>query len=282
MTRNFVAVLTAVGFVGITGCAAKVAVPVPVVAVPAPPPVIVADVPPPPPPPKMHAVCDAEIRPDGHLKFPHEVEFEIGKANLKSTDTTNKILQCLVDFLNENKMVNKFRLEGYTDSDGDAAMNTTLSDARANAVVAWMTSHGIEGGKIWAKGYGPKKPVAANDTPEHKAMNRRVEFHIDEINGVHVSPERVGLAMNPPIPVATTTAVVGVAVPGVAVAVPGVAVGVPAVGVAVPTVGVGVAAPTVGVVATVPTVGVGIGGTAAAGGGGKPKKPEEKKPEEKK
>jgi OmpA-OmpF porin, OOP family len=271
MTRNFVAVLTAVGFVGITGCAAKVAVAPPVVALPAPPTVAVVEAPPPPPPPKMAAVCDAEIRPDGHLKFPHEVEFEIGKANLKSTDTTNKILQCLVDFLNNNKMVNKFRLEGYTDSDGDAALNTTLSEARANAVVSFMTSHGIDSGKVWAKGFGPKRPVAANDTPEHKAMNRRVEFHIDEINGVHVNPERVALAMNPPVPVATTTAVVGVAVPGVAVGVPGVAVSVPGVAVTAPTVGVGVAVP------TSVTVGIGGPGAGPAAPGGKPKKDEEKK-----
>lgn len=262
MTRNFVAMLTTVGLVGLVGCAAKATVTPPVVAeAPPPPPVVVADVPPPPPAPRLATVCDAEIKPDGHLHFPHEVEFEIGKATLKSTDTTNKILQCLVDFLNNNKMVNKFRLEGYTDSDGDAAINTKLSDDRAAAVITWITGHGIDGARVFGKGYGPKRPVAANDTPEHKAQNRRVEFHIDEINGVHVNPERVAAAMNPPAVVATTTAVV--AAPGVAVAAPGVVVAAPGVAVAAPA--VVVATPAVGVSAPGVAVGVGVGTAPAPG-----------------
>jgi len=274
MTRNFVAMLTAAGLVGLTvGCAAKVTVPPPVVAEVTPVPVVVADVPPPPPAPKLGTVCDAEIRPDGHLHFPHEVEFEIGKANLKSTDTTNKIVQCLVDFMSNNKMVTKFRLEGYTDSDGNADANTKLSDDRAAAVIAAMTAKGVEPARLWGKGFGPKKPVAANDTPEHKAMNRRVEFHIDEINAVHINPERLQLAMNPPAVVATTTAVVAAPTVGVAVGVPAVAVGVPVVAVGAPSVAVavpGVAVTTPGVA----VVGVGIGGAPGGAPGGKkdPKK----------
>jgi len=276
MTRNFVAMLTAAGLVGLTvGCAAKVTVPPPVVAEVTPPPVVVADTPPPPPPPRLATVCDAEIRPDGHLHFPHEVEFDIGKATLKSTDTTNKIVQCLVDFMTNNKMVTKFRLEGYTDSDGNADANTKLSDDRAAAIIAAMTSKGVEPARLWGKGFGPKKPVAANDTPEHKAMNRRVEFHIDEINAVHINPERLQLAMNPPAPVATTTAVVAAPAVGVTVATPAVAVP----GVVVATPGVAVAAPTVAVGVPTVAVGVGVGGAPAGAPAGKkdPKKEPPKK-----
>jgi outer membrane protein OmpA-like peptidoglycan-associated protein len=269
------------------------------VVAPPPPPVVVADAPPPPPPPPaLTTVCDAVIELDGHVKFPHEVEFETGKSKLKSTDTTNKILQCLVDLLNNNKMVTKFRLEGYTDNQGDEKMNLTLSEARAQAVVDWMTGHGTEGGKLWAKGYGPKRPVAANDSPEHMAMNRRVEFHIDELDGVHVSPDRVKAALNPVAPAAVVVAAppppggvtvtvpavaVGVGVPtvGVAVGVPtvGVAVGVPTVAVAVPT--VAVAVPTVGV--TTPTsVSVGFGGSAPGAAGKKDDKKAPPKDDKKK
>jgi outer membrane protein OmpA-like peptidoglycan-associated protein len=270
--------LAVVGFAGLTGCGSKVVVTPPVVA-PPPPEVVVAEVPPPPPPPRLATVCDATILPDGHLKFPHEVEFEIAKANLKSTDTTNKILQCLVDFLANNKMVTKFRLEGYTDSAGDPQQNMTLSQARADSVIAWMTSHGTDGAKLWAKGYGPNKPVAPNDTPEHMAQNRRVEFHIDEIDGTHVSPDRVAAAMNPPVVVAAVAAptvgvAVGVPTVGVAVGVPTVAVGVPVVAVGVPGVAVGghavggavgVSVPRVAVAA--PSVSVGVGASVGIGGG---------------
>jgi hypothetical protein len=194
-------------------------------------------------------VCDAELRLDGHLHFPNEVEFDVGKSTIHASDTTNKILQCLVDFLAANKMVTKFRLEGYTDNQGDEKANQILSEARAKAIVDWLTSHGVDQSKVWAKGFGVKRPLQPNDSPEHMKMNRRVEFHVDEIDGVHVSPERVKAAMNPPVPVAAPAAVVGVAAPGVAVSVPGVAVATPGVVVATP----GVAVP------TSVTVGVGPG-----------------------
>jgi outer membrane protein OmpA-like peptidoglycan-associated protein len=280
------------------GCAehAQVTAQVPVPEVVVPPPaaaVVVA----PPPAPTLATVCDAEIRPYGHLHFPHEVEFEEGKAAIKNTETTSKILQCLVDFLNNNPIVTKFRLEGYTDNRGDAALNAALSEARAQAIVAYLTSKNIPASKIWAKGYGPAKPVAPNDTPENMAKNRRVEFHIDELNGTKATKEAIAMAMNPPA-IATVTTSTSVAMPP-----PTVAVTVPSVQVAVPSASVSLVGGTtttrvVGgsekVSVSVPSVsvGVGIGGGVSAGGGGgagKPgaakkdeKKPEEKKPEEKK
>jgi len=233
MNRNHLVVgLAAIGVSGllgvISGCGhtevATVAPAAPVAVVEAPPPP-----PPPPAPPKLTAACDSEIRLNGHVHFPHEVEFDEGKATIKPSPTTTAILQCLVDFLNNNKMVTRFRIEGYTDNRGDANINKTLSQQRADAIVAWLVGKGINPGMIWAKGYGPTHPVSPNDTPEHMAQNRRVEFHIDELNGVHIGKESMALALNPPAPGVTATAVTTTAVvstPGVAVAAPTVSVGV--------------------------------------------------------
>jgi outer membrane protein OmpA-like peptidoglycan-associated protein len=247
MIRNYsLMVLTAagiLGFSGLVGCGhTEVVAPVPAVAVPTAVAVVAPPPPPAPPPPRMVATCDSEIRPQGHVHFPHEVEFDEGKATIKPSQTSTTILQCLADFLNNSKMVTKFRIEGHTDNVGDAAMNQALSQARADAVIAWLTSHGVTT-PMWGKGYGPTRPAAPNDTPEHRAQNRRVEFHIDELNGAKATREAIALAMNPPAPTVTTTAVV--ATPGVAVPAVGVGVAVPAppsvsVGVAVPTVGVGI------------------------------------------
>jgi outer membrane protein OmpA-like peptidoglycan-associated protein len=246
-----IAAASVLGFSGlISGCGhTEVVAPVPTVPVATA--VVVAPPPPPPPPaPRLTAACDSEIRPQGHVHFPHEVEFDEGKATIKPSQTSNAILQCLVDFLANNKMVTKFRIEGHTDNVGDANMNQTLSQQRAESIVAWLTGHGVTT-PIWGKGYGPTRPIAPNDTPEHKAQNRRVEFHIDELNGTRATKEAIAIALNPPaVAVTTTTAVVGV--PTVGVAVPTVGVAVPTV--AVPTVGVGVAAPSV-------SVGVGVGPT---------------------
>ena len=255
MTRNhFVVALAAVGFAGLTGCGgAVVAVP----AVVPPPPQIVEQVTvaPAPPAPRLTTVCDGVIMPGGHLKFPNEVEFDTGKASIKGSTNTNAILQCLADFLSNNKMVTKFTVEGHTDNAGDATQNMTLSQARADAILGWLTSHGADLSRLAAKGWGPQRPLAPNDSPEHMAMNRRVEFWVTDLNGVKANKESIALAMNPPVKeVVTTTQTV--AAPAFGVSVPTVAV--PTVGVAVPT--VGVAVPT-GV-----AVGVGVGpGTSEPG-----------------
>ncbi|PYV73330.1 MAG: OmpA family protein, partial [Acidobacteria bacterium] len=49
---------------------------------------------------------------------------------------------------------NSVSVEGHTDNVGQAASNQSLSEKRAQAVVAWLTSHGIEASRLKAKGWG--------------------------------------------------------------------------------------------------------------------------------
>ncbi len=65
-------------------------------------------------------------------------------------------------------------IEGFTDSDGDATFNQQLSEARAQSVAQWMIGQGIDPTRITAVGHGADAAVSPNDTPEHKALNRRV------------------------------------------------------------------------------------------------------------
>jgi OOP family OmpA-OmpF porin len=51
-----------------------------------------------------------------------------------------------------------------------------MSEARANAVVTWLTQHGVAADRLAPKGYGKTKPVADNGTDEGRARNRRVEI----------------------------------------------------------------------------------------------------------
>jgi outer membrane protein OmpA-like peptidoglycan-associated protein len=56
-----------------------------------------------------------------------------------------------------------------------------LSENRARAVVAWMTKNSaVPAGCLTAKGFGETKPVATNDTPEGRQLNRRVEVTIQK------------------------------------------------------------------------------------------------------
>ena len=68
------------------------------------------------------------------------------------------------------------RVEGNTDNLGDEAWNQGLSERRAQAIVDYLVSRGIDGRRIVAKGNGSAKPVASNKTLEGRARNRRTDI----------------------------------------------------------------------------------------------------------
>ncbi len=57
--------------------------------------------------------------------------------------------------------------------------NWDLSIARAVSVVRFLSRHNIEGARLLAMGMGESRPLAENDTEEHRAMNRRVEILLE-------------------------------------------------------------------------------------------------------
>jgi OOP family OmpA-OmpF porin len=69
-------------------------------------------------------------------------------------------------------------IEGHTDNVGDREANIRLSKARADAVRAYFISKGIAASRLTTVGIGPDQPVAANDTPEGRAKNRRVQLRV--------------------------------------------------------------------------------------------------------
>ena len=101
------------------------------------------------------------------------IKFASGKTDVKpeSMGVINKIVQ----LMNQHPEVN-FSIEGHTDSDGDEALNQTLSEKRAEAIKKEFVRLGITDNRLKTKGWGESKPVDENSTPEGKANNRRVEF----------------------------------------------------------------------------------------------------------
>lgn len=74
----------------------------------------------------------------------------------------------------------KIEIGGHTDNVGDARLNQFLSENRAKVISSYLANKGIPDTRLIWKGYGQSKPVAANDSEENKAQNRRVEFVVLE------------------------------------------------------------------------------------------------------
>ena len=101
------------------------------------------------------------------------VHFETGQATIQPQS------QALLDDIAEvMKSFPTWRLEivGHTDAAGEPAQNESLSRARADAVRAALVQRGIAEGRLVPQGMGEAQPVASNDTPEGRALNRRVEL----------------------------------------------------------------------------------------------------------
>jgi outer membrane protein OmpA-like peptidoglycan-associated protein len=69
-------------------------------------------------------------------------------------------------------------IAGYTDSSGNPAKNVVLSQKRAEAIRDALIKEGANPDLLVAKGYGDADPIASNATPEGRARNRRIEYHI--------------------------------------------------------------------------------------------------------
>jgi outer membrane protein OmpA-like peptidoglycan-associated protein/Tfp pilus assembly protein PilF/Tol biopolymer transport system component len=101
--------------------------------------------------------------------------FDNNKSSLKSGSEIE--LDKLVQLMSDNMNL-KVEIDGHTDNIGKKEDNITLSLNRANAVVNYITSKGINKSRLTAKGYGDMRPIESNDTEEGKSHNRRTEINV--------------------------------------------------------------------------------------------------------
>lgn len=101
--------------------------------------------------------------------------FDFGKATLRSESFPE--LNRVADLLRSTPAM-EVEIQGHTDNIGTDANNQTLSEARAEAVAAYLAARGIDRQRLAVKGYGASKPVTSNDTDAGRQQNRRVEFTI--------------------------------------------------------------------------------------------------------
>jgi outer membrane protein OmpA-like peptidoglycan-associated protein len=99
--------------------------------------------------------------------------FKQGSADVVSVDDS-KVSQVL-DYLKSNASA-VVTIEGYASSEGDAAFNDRLSQARASNFLKYLVSKGVKAENIKAVGKGIENPVASNDDEAGRSQNRRVEI----------------------------------------------------------------------------------------------------------
>lgn len=116
----------------------------------------------------------AELVP-GDAVVLQNIQFEYNSSAL--TEDSQAGIQMLTEFLRRNLEL-KVELAGHTDNVGSESYNRKLSSERADSVRNALIANGIDADRLSAKGYGASRPLAPNDTEEHRALNRRTEMII--------------------------------------------------------------------------------------------------------
>jgi outer membrane protein OmpA-like peptidoglycan-associated protein len=123
-----------------------------------------------------------------------DVLFATGKADL---DTDAKIALAKLSGIVLNYPTLKLAIGGYTDSTGTADFNMKLSQARADSVLDYLVTQGLDSSVLSAQGYGMDSPVADNSTAQGRQKNRRVEIVVSgEVIGKQIGSARPASASN--------------------------------------------------------------------------------------
>ncbi len=109
------------------------------------------------------------------ITFDGGILFATGKSNI-SPSAQADLTKFAVNLLN-NPGTN-VTIIGYTDNTGSMAANERVSNERAQAVRTYLINCGVPASRLTAYGVPMADYVASNDTPEGRAMNRRVEIYI--------------------------------------------------------------------------------------------------------
>lgn len=123
------------------------------------------------------------------LNIPSDISFDSGKSNIKPN--LQPILDSFATSLNNNPNT-VVTIIGHTDNTGSDAINNPLSVNRASSTRDYLVGRGVAINRIQIDGRGSREPIATNDTPANRAINRRVEIFVSEIqpppSGTPVAP----------------------------------------------------------------------------------------------
>ncbi|TXK33837.1 OmpA family protein [Pontibacter qinzhouensis] len=109
------------------------------------------------------------------VNFDSGILFAVNSAELSANakKDIDKLAQTLKSYPGTNVII-----EGHTDNTGSRELNQGLSERRAQAVLNYARTTGVEGNRLQAKGYAFDQPIADNTTVDGRQKNRRVEIII--------------------------------------------------------------------------------------------------------
>jgi outer membrane protein OmpA-like peptidoglycan-associated protein len=109
------------------------------------------------------------------LVIKDKVYFATGKS--KILPRSFPLLNQVAEVINGHPEIARVVVEGHTDSVGKADANRKLSQERASAVMTYLVGQKVDSARLSARGYGPDKPAATNDTAAGREQNRGMEGH---------------------------------------------------------------------------------------------------------
>jgi len=106
------------------------------------------------------------------LNMPGNISFPSGQHSILPSfyDVLSSVAVVLKEFDKTS-----VKVSGHTDSTGGFQMNQTLSENRAGSVADYLATQGVSRARLHTYGYGPRYPIASNETTDGRAANRRVE-----------------------------------------------------------------------------------------------------------
>jgi peptidoglycan-associated lipoprotein len=144
------------------------------------PPPVVATVPPPvATQPAVVATGDAVLEGD-RIKTARPIYYDTAKHTIRPESFP--VLDAVANVVAQHPEIKALIVEGHTDNQGDFQKNKTLSEERANAVVAYLAANLVPKGNKTAmriSGFGNTSPMCFTPDDACLQLNRRVEFRVE-------------------------------------------------------------------------------------------------------
>lgn len=116
------------------------------------------------------------------IRTTKKIRFNGDEVNL---DRSGEALDQLAAYINAHPEVGKVQVRVHTDDRGNPKKR---SEARAEAIVAYLVQKGVDASRLEAKGMGDSDPVAVNITSEGRSKNNRTEFKVRDYDETKKAP----------------------------------------------------------------------------------------------